>query len=119
MTDPVSEAKTYGDTASIDLWYPRVDGAVQHIEVGLVDVRAADSIRITYDFERDGYSIQQASRFAFICGDPTCDPDWQEVAFVEAWARQETDEAQEARLSQGDRETLTPDQARQYPLAPE
>jgi len=48
-------------------------------------VRAADSILIEYDFDRDGYSIKQASTFR---GDvPGFDQDWQEVAFIKAWAR--------------------------------
>ena len=97
-TDPAAQAKTRGDTSTIDLWYPRI-APVQHIEVGLMDVRAADNIRITYDFERDGYSIQQARRFAWSGDDPVCDPDWQEVAFVQAWARAETDEERDARLA--------------------
>ncbi|HYQ47177.1 MAG TPA: hypothetical protein VER11_34640 [Polyangiaceae bacterium] len=85
------------DTLSVDLWYPRskndpdsprsFDNPVAVI-VGLVDVRAADDIRIEYDFERDGWSIRQASVFEWPIGDTVCDPDWQEVAFVQAWGRQ-------------------------------
>lgn len=80
----------------VDLWYPRnaknekEDRPIDHptaIEVGLSDVRAADSIRIEYDFGRDGYVIKQASKFWFEM-DEVCDPDWQEVAFVQAWGRE-------------------------------
>ena len=92
--DPAQEASTRGDTSTIELWYPR-DGAVKFIEVGLVDVRAADSIRISYDFDRDGYVIEQAGQFVFDTEDAACDPDWQEVAFVEAWARAPRNEAGE------------------------
>lgn len=77
-----------GDTISVDLWYPGVGSNAQHIEVGLVAVRAADSIRIHYDFGRDGFVIEQASRFEWAADDPVRDPDWQEVAFVKAWARE-------------------------------
>lgn len=80
-----------GDTVSVDLWYPGVPGNAAHIEVGLVDVRAADSIRIHYDFDRDGYVIEQASRFEWDESDEQCDPGWQEVAFVQAWARRKHD----------------------------
>jgi hypothetical protein len=52
-------------TALVDMLYLRIDGHCNAVEVGIEDVRAADSIRI--DKERD--------------------PDWQEVAFVQAWAR--------------------------------
>lgn len=81
----------------VDMWYPRlgVDGGQPRefdhpvtVEVGLSDVRAADSIRIEYDFARDGYSIKQASVFQWEVDDEVCDADWQEVAFVQAWARQ-------------------------------
>jgi hypothetical protein len=61
---------------------------VDAIEVGLVDVRAADSILIRYDFQRDGFAIFQASRFEWEADDEVQDPDWQEVAFVQAWARE-------------------------------
>ena len=68
--------------------YPRIDdGRPTVLEVGLMDVRAADPIQISYDFERDGWVIKQASTFSWAADDKTgCDPDWQEVAFVQAWA---------------------------------
>jgi gentisate 1,2-dioxygenase len=53
-----------------------------------MDVRAADSIRISYDHERDGWKIEQASTFEWEANDTVCDPDWQEVAFVQAWGRE-------------------------------
>lgn len=81
-------ARVHGRTLDLDLWYPRQDGQISAIEVGLVDVRAADSIRIHYDFERDGWVIQQASTFSWTADDEACDPDWQEVAFVQAWGRE-------------------------------
>lgn len=75
-----------GDTVTITLEYPRVAGNASRIEVDLSDVRAADGLLIEYDFERDGWSIKQASRFAW-ASDEEPDPDWQEVAFVQAWAQ--------------------------------
>lgn len=80
------------DTAQIDLFYPR-NSQVKWLDVGLIDVRAADGIRIGYDFKRDGWTIQQASTFEWEGDDPICDPDWQEVAFVQAWARKKHTEA--------------------------
>lgn len=55
------------------LWYPRVDGNGSSVAVSLYDVRAADDLRISYDFERDGWSIARGEK-----------PD-AEVAFVPAW----------------------------------
>lgn len=84
----LSDATVRGDTLSVDLYYPRSE-EVRYVEVGLVEVRAADSIRISYDFDRDGYKIEQASIFEWDGGDNECDPDWQEVAFVPAWGREQ------------------------------
>ncbi len=75
-----------GDAFHVELFYPR-HAPVKAIQIGLCDVRAADDIRVEYDFERDGWAIKQASRFSWPADDPKCDPDWQEVAFVEAWGR--------------------------------
>lgn len=73
----------------VDIEYPRNDEhRINTIEIGICDVRAADNIRITYDFDRDGWSIQQASTFEWNIDDSVCDQDWQEVAFVQAWARE-------------------------------
>lgn len=71
---------------SVELYYPR-NSPVKIVEIGLTDVRAADSIRVKYDFERDGWVIEQASIFEWEGDDDELEADWQEVAFVEAWGR--------------------------------
>ncbi len=75
-----------GDTCVVDVWYPRSPGAIKYVQVGLVDVRAADSIRINYDFMRDGWVIEQASISKWAPDDEVCDPGWKETAFLPAWA---------------------------------
>ena len=77
-------------TTVAKLWYPGTDspGSNDYVEIKLVHVRAADSIRVSYDFERDGYRIEQASRSEFDADGNEQDPDWQEVAFVQAWGRE-------------------------------
>ena len=78
-----------GNELHIDLWYPdgeEVDN-VNKFVIGLLDVRAADSIRVSYDKGRDGWVIEQASTFQWDADDKECDPDWQVVAFIQAWAR--------------------------------
>lgn len=77
-----------GRLCKVELMYPRVDDNTNCVEVGLCDVRAADSIRIKYDFERDGWSILQASVFEWSADDKVCDSDWQEVQFIQAWGRE-------------------------------
>lgn len=82
-------AKQYGSEMHIELWYPDVEASeIKSLVVGLMDVRAADDIRISYDKERDGWKIEQASIFQWEEGEDSNDPDWQEVAFVKAWARE-------------------------------
>ena len=84
-----------GTTRRIDLWYPRIEGNPAFVEVGLMDVRAADSIRVSYDFERDGWKVEQASTFEWDVNDKVCDPDWKEVAFIQAWARERPEQEPE------------------------
>ncbi len=88
----ITDVLVRDDTAHIDIWYPRVEGRPSFLEVGLMDVRAADSIRVSYDFDRDGWKIEQASKFRWHIGDEVCDRDWQEVDFVQDWARETDDE---------------------------
>lgn len=78
----------------VEIYYPRNDPPrITTVEVGLSDVRAADSIRISYDFERDGWSVKQAAGWDMGWPAGTSDEqmdkdmDWQEVFFVQAWAR--------------------------------
>lgn len=71
----------------IDWLYPDINSKDRaHLYLGLTHVRAADDIRISYDGIRDGWMIEQASRFSWE-NDKACDPDWKEVAFIQAWAR--------------------------------
>lgn len=77
------------DMIILDFWYPRSSGNARVIEIGLCDVRAADSIRISYDFDRDGYVITQASKPPFDENGDEQDEDWQEVAFVKTWGREQ------------------------------
>lgn len=94
LTDGPSAFLQTDGVIAVELWYPRQSGEPHTVEIGLTDVRAADSIQIRYDFDRDGWAILQASTFAWDVNDSTCDPDWQEVAFVQAWARQKSVEGE-------------------------
>lgn len=86
--DAPDQVHRRGPTLSVDIWYPGVGENATHVEVGLCSVRATDSIRIHYSFDRNGFVIEQASRFEFEANDKVCDPDWQEVAFVQSWGRE-------------------------------
>lgn len=86
-----SKRKDVKNVMFVDLEYPR-NQDIQCIEINLVDVRAADGIRIQYDFERDGWSISQAQVFSWDAGDTICDPKWKEVAFIDGWASKTDDD---------------------------
>lgn len=95
MTDIFIEDYTKGlyineleDTLQVDLVYPR-SNRIKHVEVGLIDVRASDGVRISYDYERDGWVIEQPrSRQA---GEDIVDfrTAWIETAFVRSWVLQD------------------------------
>ena len=65
----------------VELWYPRIRLA-KAVVVGLKDVRAAGDIRISYDFDRDGWVVEQAFTHEWRIDDLICDPNWREVAFI-------------------------------------
>lgn len=86
------ELSTYDDNGTevsrVEIHYPRTDGHIKSVEIGLMDVRSSDNLQISYDFERDGWSIKQASRFVWDDGE-SFDQGWQEVAFVKAWGSED------------------------------
>lgn len=73
-----------GKTVHAELWYPRNADSTDAVQVGLVDIRAADDLVIRYNFDRDGWVIHQ---------DRVVQRDWGmevvdeavEVAFIPAW----------------------------------
>ena len=79
-----------GGVATIDLWYSGLPGNVHTLDIGLMDVRASDAIRVTYDFDRDGYVIMQCRLFLERIGDHSYEEkeDWIEVGFFQSWALQ-------------------------------
>jgi len=78
-----------GRLVCVDLCYPRIDENPNAVEIGLLDVRAADSILVSYDFDRDGWRIQQATCFDWEPGGEAFDRKWKEVAFIPAWGGDE------------------------------
>ncbi len=83
-----------GDTVAVHMLYPRSEGHVRRVVVGMECVRAADNITITYDFERDGYAItQEVCKEGDGCMEPT--GEIREVAFVPAWCVGETPDLKE------------------------
>lgn len=80
----------YLDHVYAEFIYPKRDGG-RSLRVGLSDVRAADDIRITYDFERDGWKIEQQVTVSGEGGMSYLkEPDeWRESAFIPSWQYEE------------------------------
>lgn len=61
MNNPVADYTENPKLNIIDaeLEYPRIAGNKNAVQVGLMDVRAADGLLIVFDFERNGWSIMR------------------------------------------------------------
>ena len=71
--DVIKESQIVGDTWQVDLWYPREEGMVKFLQLGLIDVRAGEDIRISYDFDRNGWKIELPTVHVFEADDEVCD----------------------------------------------
>lgn len=80
-----AEVNDRGEEVEVCLYYPRNTGQAKFVVIDLCDVRAADGVRLSYDFDRDGWKVEQAQVFEWESSDDKCDPEWKEVAFVQAW----------------------------------
>lgn len=81
---PLAETRIKGNTIYAEIWYPRSE-PVKYVDIDLIDIRASAGIRVSYDFERDGWRIERPTVFKWECSDPVCDPKFVEVAFVNSW----------------------------------
>lgn len=61
----------------VDLFYPSRRG--EGVQISLVDVRAANDLRVSFDFDRDGWVLEMPRDVE------ESDPCWVEVGFVSAW----------------------------------
>lgn len=73
------------ETTDGELWYPRNPGNRDSLTVSLIDVRAADALVISYDFERDGWRIGMDLTHDDGSGIIKTIEENQEVAFIPAW----------------------------------
>jgi len=78
--------EVYGPAARFDFIYPRSGDRVTSIAVGLEDVRSANDIRIRFDFDRDGWVIESATKFEWVDGEDPRDERLEEVAFIPSYS---------------------------------
>ena len=84
----IDDARAVGDSLNLNLWYPGLDtNPIKRIQIGLMDVRSSDDIRVSYDYARNGWLIEQPSKSEWDSSDAVCDQCWVEVAFCEAWSQ--------------------------------
>ena len=74
--------RDYG--AHVDLWYPSRDKPAPRVTIELNDIRAANSIAIEYDFERDGYVVRMDKTINLGSIMDVVEKNV-EVAFIPAW----------------------------------
>ncbi len=103
LDDPDQMNRSRPDTIEFDFWYPRSERAARYLIVGLMDVRASDGIRVRYDFDRDGYTIEQPWYEEVEITKPGASyqsfeqvEHWQEVGFFRSWALKDHDRTAEA-----------------------
>ena len=83
--DRIEIPREHSDTHIVFSYPKRPPSPPNYLHVGLSDTRAADDIRIHYDFERDGWAVEQAKYFTWPNKDGVEDEGWTEVAFCPAW----------------------------------
>ncbi len=87
------------DTLHVTLTYPPWTDAdnkhnqCRHIYLNQEAVRASDGIRLHYDYERDGFVIEQPKPRLVAVGENSYEQveDWAEVGFFQSWARNDWD----------------------------
>lgn len=88
-----------GDTLSVEHTYPNINpNGVKYFEINQESVRATDGIRLHYDYDRDGWVIEQPTKLSWLYKDDACDMGWKEVAFIQSWALETEQKAWEESL---------------------
>ena len=90
----------HGDELHVELTYPPWTDAdnknkqCRYIFVNQEAVRASDGIRLHYDYERDGFVVEQPRPRLIAIGDNSYEDieDWIEVAFLRSWQLNERDD---------------------------
>lgn len=77
------EIDTDDKPVTVNLSYPR-HRDVKSVRIDLVDVRAANAIHVSYDFDRDGWVIK-SDMYNIDNPDAKESDELHEVAFIKAW----------------------------------
>lgn len=85
----------FDETLDINLTYPNLKQGVRFIQVNQESVRASDGIRLFYDYDRDGWVIEQPTKLVWAADETEFDNGWKEVAFIQTRALREEQRAHE------------------------
>jgi hypothetical protein len=78
-----------------ELKYP-YNKEIDTIQIGISDIRAADDVRVRYDFERDGWVMEQPRQYYIPEeGFYELGVEWIESAFCPSWQYELNDEQKE------------------------
>ena len=98
-----------GDTLRVELLYPPYEadpfggGRIRYVELNQESVRASDGIRLHYDFDRDGFVVEQETVFSWPVGDLEYDPKRVVVACIPSWGSQVVEPYEPPRKAATDR----------------
>ncbi len=103
----------YGAELHVDLTYPpytnedNKSDRCRYVVVNQEGIRGSDGVRLHYDYDRDGFMVEQpTTRYVKLRkGHYDTVTDWTEVGFFKSWAREpdgETDEIERAKFAVAD-----------------
>lgn len=78
--DCIYASTVKADVFQIPLYYPRVEGQISAFEIGLIDRKSVNGIRLSYDYIREGWVIKQNQDSEGILAEEY----WEEVAFIDS-----------------------------------
>lgn len=94
----------YGNELHVELTYPPwteaddTKGQCRYIRVNQEATRASDGVRLYYDYDRDGFVVQQPKPHLRLIKDSHYDSweEWIEVGFFPSWRFDQSDDEQMA-----------------------
>ena len=78
----LDEYEKDGDLGRLTIFYPNVEGNTQEVDIDFMDVRVIYGIRVSFDFDRNGWVIKQHVDYSM--------DEWEETDFIDNMDHPET-----------------------------